>query len=107
MFASHAHGRAGDVHFREPEIAVAEYLRFGDQTDVADFLFMGDAAERSVVLYVQLEPDLLRCDMGFVIVFAISWLEEELEGVASFPSMVVVVSCVVADGGITHGGVGF
>ena len=107
MFDGHAHGRAGDVHFREPEIAVAEDLRFGDQTDVADFLFMGDASERSVVLYVQLEPDLLRRDMSLVIVFAISWLEEELECVACFPSVIIVVSCVITDDGIAHGSVGF
>ena len=104
MFDSHAHGRAGDVHFREPKVAVAENLCFGREADVADFLFMGDAAECAVVLKVQLKPYLLRRDMGFVVVFAISWLEEELEGVASLPSVVVVVSCVIANNGIPHGG---
>ncbi len=104
MFDGHAHGRAGNVHFREPKVAVAENLCFGRESDVADFLFMGDAAECAVVLKVQLKPYLLRRDMGFVVVFAISWLEEELEGVASFPSVVVVVGCVVADDGIPHGG---
>ena len=44
--------------------------------------------------------------MGFVIVFAISWLEEKLECVASFPSVVVVVSCVIANDGVPHGGIG-
>ena len=38
---------------------------------------------------------------------AISWLEEELECVACFPSMVVVVGCVIANDGIAHGRVGF
>ena len=55
---------------------------------------------------MQLKVDLLRRDMGFVVVFSISWLEEELECVASLPSMVVVVCCVVADDGVAHGGVG-
>ena len=106
MFDGHAHGRAGNVHFREPKVAVAENLCFGRESDVADFLFMGDAAECAVVLKVQLKPYLLRRDMGFVVVFAISWLEEELEGVASFPSVVIVVGCVIADNGIPHGGAG-
>ncbi len=52
MFESHAHGRAGDIHFREPQIAVTDDLRFGRETDVADFLFMRDAAECAVVLQV-------------------------------------------------------
>ena len=104
MFDGHAHGRAGNVHFREPKVAVAENLCFGRESDVADFLFMGDAAECAVVLKVQLKPYLLRRDMGFVVVFAISWLEEELEGVASLPSVVVVVCCVIADNGVPHGG---
>ena len=106
MFESHAHGRTGNVHFREPQIAVVEDLCFGGQADIADFLFMGDAAKRAVVLYVQLKPDLFRCDMGFVIVFAVSWLEEEFKCVTSFPSVVIVVSCVIADDGVPHGGVG-
>ena len=106
MFDGHTHGRAGNVHFREPKVAVAENLCFGRESDVADFLFMGDAAECAVVLKVQLKPYLLWRDMGFVVVFAISWLEEELEGVASFPSVVIVVGCVIADNGIPHGGAG-
>ena len=106
MFDGHAHGRAGNVHFREPKVAVAENLCFGRESDVADFLFMGDAAECAVVLKVQLKPYLLRRDMGFVVVFAISRLKEELEGVASFPSVVIVVGCVIADNGIPHGGAG-
>ena len=107
MFRGHAHGRAGDVHFREPQIAVTENLCFDGQADVANFLFMGDAAECSVVLYVQLKTDFLWCNMGLVIVFAISWLEEEFKCVASFPSVVIVVSCVIVDDGIAHGGIGF
>ena len=106
MFDGHAHGRAGNVHFRKPKVSVAENLCFGRESDVADFLFMGDAAECAVVLKVQLKPYLLRRDMGFVVVFAISRLEEELEGVAGFPSVVIVVGCVIADNGIPHGGAG-
>ena len=106
MFDGHAHGRAGDVHFREPKVAVAENLCFGRESDVADFLFMWDTTECAVILQVQLKPYLLRRDMGFVVVFAISWLEEKLECVASFPSVVVVVSCVIANDGVPHGGIG-
>ena len=70
-------------------------------------LFMRNTAERTVILQVQLKTYLLRRDVGFVIVFTISWLEKELECVAGFPSMLVVVGCVIANDGIAHGSIGF